>query len=99
MRDEATHGEYYGNISEALGLDYKAGECTILDELLAQTEAERTADEHLNSIELYRWDAMGANLSRLGNYKEVLKERGETDAPAVRVCIVKSAMRKALNRY
>jgi hypothetical protein len=94
-----SHDEYYGNIAEALGLSYNPTDCDILAEILAQTEMKRDSDPHLNSIRLNRWDAMGLNLERLSDYKDVLKERGEINTPAVRVCIIKSAMRKALTNY
>ena len=99
MNGTYTHDEYYGQIAEALGLSYNPTDCKILAELLAQDEMKRDSDPHLNSIALHRWDNMGLGLERLANYKNVLKERNEDNTPAVRVCIIKSAMRKALANY
>jgi hypothetical protein len=99
MSGLATHDEYYESIANELGLKYTPEHCEILEELLAQSEMKRDSDPHLNSIPLYKWDAMGLNLTRIRNYREILEKRGDFDSMAVRVCIIKAGMGIALRNY
>jgi hypothetical protein len=88
LNNKCTHREYYAQFVTP----------RIKDEVrkyfgVEQLKRALATDEHLNSIELHKWDALGGYPARRLS-GAALKEAGDGSTMATTVCILKEAARQ-----
>lgn len=86
MTGAVSFDDYYRSIAHAAGVSFAGSSY-----LPRITRALEKGDEHLNSISLAFWDWLGAMLAPSPAYRAALKDHGEIDSMAVRVCVLKAA--------
>jgi hypothetical protein len=90
MAGRVTHEEFYRSINKVAGLSF-AGH-----PWLPRVGAALAAgDEHLNTIPLYKWDALGANPVLRANLARAVEMTGDWLTAAVIVCCLKQAAKDA----
>jgi hypothetical protein len=92
LAGDTTHQEYYSAIAKDCGVSF--AKSSMLPEIIT---ALAHGDEHLNEIELHRWDNLGWHLAGQKRVKEAFKQRGDFVTTAGLVCVLKAAAREAAN--
>lgn len=89
MNGAVSFDDYYRSIAHAAHVSFAQS-----DKLADIKAALARGDEHLNSVPgmpLNVWDMRGAMLAYSPAYRAALKDHGEIDSMAVRVCVLKAA--------
>lgn len=92
MEHRATHREYYGSIVKEAGIVFPADHPLVV----AGAQALSRGDEHMNTIPLSRWDDEAAR--RQAYINRALREHGDFWSMAGGVCVMKEAVRQAIER-
>lgn len=88
---KVTFAEYYRSVNKAAGLKYP-GEHALVDRA---RKALANGDQHLNTIPIKEWDAIGANPILRTNLARAFKAHGDWLTLANIVCALKQAVRDA----
>ena len=89
LAHDCTHREYYGSIVAEIGLEFQ------YDSPLLKL-ARNSTDEHYNNIPMERIDSMGFMIHPKA--KTALESRGDFLSLAGLCCIVKEALRQAIDK-
>jgi hypothetical protein len=88
LSKEVTHDQYYASLAEAAGI-------TVPERIVNEArDALKRGDEHLNSIPLTTWDALGSRDSFNSKLREELKRRGDVYSLSCGVCMRKALAKK-----
>jgi len=90
MANRCTHQEYYAQIAKECGVSF--AKSTMLREI---KDALSHGDEHLNEIDLDRWDQLGWYIAGKKQTKQAFEKRGDFVSQAGLVCLLKAAAKEA----
>lgn len=92
MDGRVTHAEYYRAVAKTAGVSYAKADPAFMDRC-RKTLAD--GDEHLNTIPLRIWDSRGLAIL---NPRPAFKAHGDFVSMAGLVCLVKTAVKDALDQ-
>jgi len=89
LNGKISHEDYYSEIAKRAGVAFTKDDSIV-------KEAMKSTDEHLNDIELYRWDAIAHGSQNA--IDKAMRELGDFWSLSGGVCVVKQAVRNAINK-
>ena len=95
---KCTHREYYGSIVKDARIFFDKQDRIVQQAMLCEDQKHFNTVGHENGIPLHVWDRLGSDLSLRGRMSRACRERGDYLTAAGIVCILKEAVRQAIER-